>query len=280
MGMGQIGTSLPEIYRSFLPSPILELATQESLATCENCPQISKGAKPRYHESLKCCTFYPLLTNYLVGGVLAEHLPGADLICRQISQRQYVLPLGLGPSPAYQWRFINKNEKDFGNNPDLVCPFFAKNTGGCGLWKYRSSECRSFFCRSEKGEAGERFWRAFNEYLFFVEINLSQEFLLQTGFLPADFKAQLGRLKRLEFHSGDGQNWYLSEWEYQKLWDHWFGREREFFLQAYEWVKSLSQKNWNRDFGRESRKYEQAVLEAYQRTHWAKTRSFGSLTGF
>lgn len=193
---------------------------------------------------------------------------GQGLILRQLEQRQFILPVGLGPSPAYQWRFVNKSAGAFGNNPDLLCPFFAKGTGGCGVWRLRSSECRSYFCQSEQGEAGERFWRAFNEFLFFVEVNLSQEYLLLTGFLPVDFKSQMALLKRIEFKSGDGQNWCLSDWEHQRIWDHWLGREREFLLGAYSWVQGLRPKDWEREFAREARPYVDGVVQAYRRCSW------------
>lgn len=277
--MDLLQASLPKIYHSLLPPQVLELGVSESLATCHDCPQLLPKAKPAYAPELKCCTFFPLMGNYLVGGILAEDLPGKEALIKMMKWRQFVLPVGLGPAPAYQWRFVNKDPKDFGNRPELLCPFYEKEMGGCRVWQFRSSECRSFFCRSEAGEKGELFWRSFNELLFFTEVNLSQSFLFETGYLPADFKTQIKLLRRMEFKDGDGQNWCLSEYEHQKIWDHWLGREEEFFLKAYEWVKGINYGYWLREYGEPARKLTQDVVNAHRQTKWgrAKTRKGSGL---
>jgi hypothetical protein len=275
--MKSISTLLPDLYQRFLPAEVLELSVRESLATCDNCVQAKRGARPQYHPELKCCTFYPILVNYLVGGVLGDPSGSTGaLIRRQIEQGQFVMPVGLGPSPAYQWRYVNKRQEEFGNNSEFLCPYFQRGSGGCSIWQYRSSECRSFFCISEAGAAGEEFWRRFNEMLYFVEINLSQAYLLERGFLPIDFRQQMSLLRRSEFKDGDGTNWYLSEIERQKIWDHWWGREVEFFLGAADWVRSLSPTEWQKEFGPEFKPYVEAVRESFRRTTWKGTRSHSS----
>lgn len=267
--MTSISSVLPDLYQRILPSEVLELRVRESLATCDDCVKVQKGARPQYQAALKCCTFYPILANYLVGAILAE-APGQAqaLIRRQLEQGQFVIPVGLGPAPAYQWRYVNKRPEEFGNNSDFLCPYYQRDSGGCTIWQFRSSECRSFFCVSESGVAGEEFWRRFNEMLYFVEINLSQAYLLERGFLPKDFRSQMNLLRRSEFKDGDGTNWFLSQTERQKIWDHWWGREIEFFLGGAEWVRSLTTAEWQREFGREFKPYIEAVRESFRRTTW------------
>lgn len=225
----QLGDHLPKIYQKLLPESFLAQPVSESKAVCANCNMARQGV---YHEDLKCCTYYPFLANFLVGPSVED-----KVVKSLIRKKRFALPLGLVAPVAYQYEFQMKKGTDFGHRKDLLCPFYEK--GKCRIWKHRSGECAAFLCESSYGSEGLRFWREVGEFLFDVEMTLSQNVLLELGFDWFEIERQLESVRLRQFQRGDDQRWALSAEDHQGYWAHWAQRESEFYVRAFECAREM-----------------------------------------
>jgi hypothetical protein len=158
-----------------------EVEVSESKATCHDClcakPDRDQGL-PSYQADLKCCTFHPFLPNYAVGHLLAspETKPAIKELLRQkIRDREYALPMGIFVPVKYQVAFNNRQSEDFGNRAEFLCPYYDGQGQQCGLWLHRGSVCTSYYCTSDRGEAGLQFWATLGDYLHICEMVLAQD---------------------------------------------------------------------------------------------------------
>lgn len=223
--------SLPFLYNSLRSHIDFDKLNLTESVNCSACPMAKKGI---YKSELKCCTYYPFLPNYLVGGILEAGGEGARIILELLSQRAFVLPLGVLPPWDYKIRHKFKKGSDFGQRKDLLCPFFSQDKGDCSIWPFRNSACSTYFCTSDRGEEGKRFWAQTQETLFGFEMKLSQEYLLARGFLWNEVCEQLDFLEDPE-NGGVDKN-RLSIKEHQYLWQHHAGAELDFFIDSYKWL--------------------------------------------
>ncbi len=226
---------LPEIYNDLLPKEFLELNPQEKLATCSNCYKTKKGSpKPHYNPVFKCCTYYPFIPNYLVGAILMSGKQ--EILNNLILDRKYVLPIGVCAPADYQKQFRLKSFSDFGNCEDLVCPFYAKNIGGCSIWRFRGHECATFFCASSYGQKGEGAWQNIRDYLFDVEMELSQSVMVQKGYTPREIDKNLSYVKRPEDDVDASPE--LSAIKWAELWLHHEDDIVSYFKDCFQFVTS------------------------------------------
>lgn len=151
----------------------------EGRATCEACPMCSEAAPPGrgFAATSKCCTYVPALPNFLAGAILAAEGPGSlqakvSLRARMRDER-CLTPHGVDPSPEEKERYAAVVAAGmFGRDPSLRCPHYLPGSGGCGIWRHRNSVCATWFCRHERGAAGERFWQALERALTAIELEL------------------------------------------------------------------------------------------------------------
>lgn len=193
---------VPKIYKNFLNKKILTLNATETKATCDNCLRSrDKRFANTYKSNLKCCTFHPYLPNYAVGALLQQETetPGIKKIKEKINKREFSLPIGLMAPFDYQFIFLTKEETQFGNDENLLCPYFDKLKNQCSVWQYRGVVCTSFYCRSDYGQNGLKFWAVLSDYLSYVEMALAEECLVQLDFSPRDLSDQLKYLNKREF---------------------------------------------------------------------------------
>jgi Fe-S-cluster containining protein len=93
-------------------------------------------------------------------------------------------PLGLIPARSYRERHQRTPPEQRGET--LMCQFFSRSTRGCSIYKYRPSECRSYFCEgmtpghTKKAEDG-----------FAVETQFAQRALLVQGFSYPEIHRQI-----------------------------------------------------------------------------------------
>lgn len=151
----------------------------EGRATCEACPMCSGAAPPGrgFGAASKCCTYVPALPNFLAGAILAAEGPGslqAKVSLRaRMADRRCLTPHGVDPSPEEKERYAAVVAAGmFGRDPTLRCPHYLPGSGGCGIWRQRNSVCATWFCRHERGAAGERFWQALERALTAIELEL------------------------------------------------------------------------------------------------------------
>jgi hypothetical protein len=167
----------------------------ERLATCSDCAKLTKpGALPdpdAYNPDTKCCTYLPMLHNFLVGAMLDDESPdfasGKATVQARIDAGLAVTPLGLYATEEYLARYDAGVR--FGKDLSLRCPHYLHLEGGkCGVWRHRESTCSTWFCNYERGELGKDFWkRGVAPMLRAAELSLAQHCAAALGAGESDW---------------------------------------------------------------------------------------------
>lgn len=89
-----------------------------------------------------------------------------------------------------------------------------------------------FFCESSYGKSGHQFWQQFENYFSYLEMGVSQEVLVYKDFSPRDVTDQL------EFLMVEDKI-KLTASRYKKIWKHFYGQEKEFYIQAARFADEL-----------------------------------------
>jgi Fe-S-cluster containining protein len=176
-----------------------------------NWPRDARDLGP-FHANLKCCTFEPFLPNFTLGRMLSEGtLIGThDARLADAIRKGCLTPLGLLPAsdPSSFGTSEGTSEKpDFGRNLSARCSFLGERAQ-CTIWMHRPSVCRSYFCVSDLGPAGQAQWKAAEEKGNELEWRLANEVAWDLGFTQD------------EIENGE--------------WAEWRGREFEFFKKCSE----------------------------------------------
>lgn len=214
---------LPPLYGRWISELLGETLPEEQAATCDSCVQCGSHAPEgyRFADETKCCTYVPAIANYLVGGALrAGSLIGRErLLARMKDEPESVTPHGLDATEDERRRYrdILAAER-FGRDPELRCPYYLREAGGlCGVWRHRNGICATWFCKHDRGAAGQRFWQALEVLLTAVERELSHWCACTILFDETPEAA------------GDEAPWRA-----------WAGREAEYYRRAAELVEALS----------------------------------------
>lgn len=254
---------LPSLYSHILPKEILDFSIHETKTNCNDCTMSHKNTKNlTYNPNLKCCTYYPYLPNFLVGAILSDNsTPQAQNLIRNIiKKRKYALPIGLVPPIKYQLIFNKRKKHDFGNDPNLLCPYFNKTTNNCQIWKYRDSVCSTFFCFSDKGKKGILFWEKMNDYLTYVEMALMEEALVLLDFSPRQMSDLISYLNRETGTAYERNRWNLPQNKAKELWNGYFDDQELFFKKCFQIVNNMSKKDFNTAMGLQGEKIKDSLL--------------------
>jgi Fe-S-cluster containining protein len=249
-----IRNSLPSIYLKFFPESILDFAIEEKKATCDKCA-LSEGRSPdhrSYKPNLKCCTFHPFQTNYLMGQILLSPNTPKEVLERiraKIEKREYALPIGIVAPMPHQIKFAQRKDHEFGNREDWLCPYYDRIKNNCGIWKSRSSVCTSFHCLSSYGSAGFEFWDQLSDYISYVEMALMEEALLQLEFTPMEISDQLSFLNPEGQSSSRKRKQFLTKEFTSKVWKNYFEDQEGFYKKCYEIVANFSEKQFKKALG-------------------------------
>ena len=124
----------------------------------------------------RCCTYVPALPNFLVGAILSARGPGALQaqagVRARMADPRALTPHGLDPTPVEKERYAALVAAGaFGRDPALRCPHHLPG-GACAIWRHRNAICATWYCRHERGAAGERFWQALQRALTAIELEL------------------------------------------------------------------------------------------------------------
>jgi Fe-S-cluster containining protein len=180
-----------------------------------------------FDPALKCCTYEPFLPNFSIGRLLMRELEvsareagdstdstkgeetdhrekrSAVLIALDRAfARGVVTPLGLLPRES-RVDGGAAQAAGFGRDPGRRCAFLSESAT-CLIWHDRPSVCRSYFCVSDQGEAGQAKWREAERKGNEAEWTLAHELLWEMGFTQDETSS-------------------FAEWR---------GREREFFIEC------------------------------------------------
>lgn len=255
--------SLPPLYENLLPQEILNFSLQETKATCHDCLRArDQRFAFNYKANLKCCTFVPFIPNFAVGALLCENLKGANIIKQFINDRRFTLPLGIFPDPKYQFEFKVKSPTAFGNNEKLLCHYFDKKENQCSIWTYRGVVCTTFFCRSDYGNAGQKFWAEMKNYLSYVEMALAEDCLVLKDFSPRDISDQLEYLNKQRFSAQEKKQLVLNPDIYKKYWNGYLS-EVDFYIECYEIVLKHNRSYFKEIMGELGSQLTQKVIASY-----------------
>jgi len=245
----KIKHELPAVYQDLLPDILERSIVDEAFATCRNCAMVCPAGKeadklgrPSYLPDRKCCTYFPVLPNYLVGGILSSTdqaaAEGKGRIEAAITAGVGITPFGIFPPRTYSLLF--KQGVGFGRSKALLCPYFNLKEENCTIWRHRDAVCSTYFCKTVAGSAGKAFWEALKKYLLYIQDCLSGYVLLEMGF-------DAGMIMR-KFSAAEPQSLTAEELDrqapdpvtYRAMWGEWTGKETAFYLEAYERVRDLS----------------------------------------
>lgn len=259
----QLNVIVPEIYKKFIAKNILALDATETKATCDNCLRSrDKRFSYTYKENLKCCTFHPYLPNYAVGALLeqANKTVGILKIQKKIEQLEFSLPIGVLAPFEYQLKFLSKEENEFGNREDLLCPYFDQQKNQCSIWQYRGVVCTSFYCRSDYGQNGLKFWAVLSDYLSYVEMALAEECLVQLDFSPRDLSDQLMYLNKYDFNAQERTQKSLNPDVDKKIWNG-YQDKFEFYKKCFALVQKIDRNQFKEIIGEQGLALEKEVVE-------------------
>ncbi len=253
---------VPGIWRYILPQSIENcFVPREKKASCHSCPKIvTHGYRPDY----RCCTYHPKVPNYSLGLALVAGGEGGEIV-RQLAASGYLTPEGMVATPQ-RWSYYLADVQDdlFGKSKDVLCPFLLPDSGGCSIYAFRNGVCSTFFCHSDFGDQGKKFWESVQTLVVQCELALGQWVMDELG-IPA--KAYFQTVDSFADRVGtitaeDGQAWSLVAREI--LWGPWFGRELEYFEAAAKLVSDHRHLLWdiaNRTEIYEAVNFDRAAME-------------------
>jgi hypothetical protein len=158
-------TTFPPLQQRWLDELVGPIP-KELGCTCDSCVKLApKGQEKgpeQYDPETKCCTYMPMLHNFLVGALLDDPDPslaeGRATVEVRIDAGRAVTPLGLYATQEYLDRY--QDGLNFGRDPSLRCPHYLEHRGGaCGVWRHRESTCSTWYCVHDRGDADKKFWR-------------------------------------------------------------------------------------------------------------------------
>jgi hypothetical protein len=249
---GAAGGSLPSLYAGWMAALLAGPIPQETEATCSDCAMCVGRDERRtagrvfFDPMVKCCSFMPVLPNFLVGRILSDAGPGAararSSVEARIQERLAVTPLGLDRPAKYDLLYEH-GSAGFGQSRTLRCPHFVEPGGGrCAIWRHREAVCATYFCKHVRGSVGMDFWHSVRRLLGAVEADLAR-------WCVAELEVGTDVLQSL-FPSGDaaaGDPLGAADLDnrpdpaaYERLWGKWAGRERSFYARCARLVHDLS----------------------------------------
>ncbi|AGH95563.1 hypothetical protein [Pseudobdellovibrio exovorus] len=272
----KLQTILPPVYKGFISSKIMSLDVTETKATCDNCLRArDRRFSFTYKKELKCCTFHPYLTNYAIGALLEQDEiqqqstgahqgisknQGIQKIRNKIAEREFAFPIGMMAPFDYQYAFLTKSDDQFGNDENLLCPYYNRGQNRCDIWMFRGVVCTSFYCRSDYGQDGQKFWAVFSDYLSYVEMALAEECLVQMGFSPRDISDQLEFLNKREFEAEETEQKQISPAIDKSLWIG-YDDKISFYKKCFAIVKNLDRNQFKEILGPQGLSLEKEVVE-------------------
>ena len=236
--------TVPGIWQHLLPYEALTWRIpDERRSTCGNCPRIGSDD---YRPDYRCCTYHPKVPNYMLG--LGIDDPRTANLITQVAKDGWLLPDGFQATPS-QWVsfLIDVADDTFGKSQKVLCPFLDQANGNCGIYAYRNSVCSTFFCITDHGAAGRKFWDGMQSLVTQVELALSQWALQQSGFDVESYFERLDSLsnhmKKVTASKKSGRAW--SKYARQILWGEGFGHELEIYRSCAKVIEGNLERLWD-----------------------------------
>ena len=156
----------------------------ETRATCDACV-MARADWPRdaldpgpFDPKLKCCTFAPFIPNYTLAKLWDQ--PAMQVRIADAQRRAQLTPLGLIP--------LEETSTDFGRAEKDRCAFLNEQAR-CSIWSERPTVCRTYFCVSDRGAAGQAKWRKIEAEGNEAEWTKANEVLFELGFTQDEIES-------------------------------------------------------------------------------------------
>jgi hypothetical protein len=242
-GAGSLRSVFSKTLSHLLPEFFDAPAVVEPRATCANCAMCSPADTPLaatgFRPDIKCCTYWPTLPNFLVGSVLSdtssELEPARRVMRERISSRIGVTPYWLAPPRKYLVLLDAARESSFGRSDALLCPYYLRESGQCGIWKHREAVCATFFCKHAQGAVGHAFWRAVKRLVIDTETRLAEHLARAVAPDTREPVRLKGRLSREELEDRPPD-----DASYVAAWGKWVGREIDFYVECARRASAMS----------------------------------------
>lgn len=267
--------ALPPLYAGWMAALLQGPIPDETRATCGDCAMRPRAESDEigrgfFHPLVRCCTYVPGLSNFLVGRVLRETDPagefGRETLRARIRNGDAVTPLGVDSPRRY--RLLYGGGRGFGQSEALRCPHLVEESGHCGIWRHRNSVCTTWFCKHNRGAVGEQFWRELQRLLTAIEAELGWWCVMELDPGPGVTGTLLGMAGR----GGNGAPLSADEVDgvgsvelLRAVWGSWLGREETFYQECARLVEALSWADVLQLCGPEMRARARAVHQAYRR---------------
>ncbi len=250
--------------------PAERAATCDHCAMCDGSGEMAPDRAAFFNPATKCCTYLPVLPNFLVGRILADQDPAAADGRATVEARMLamvsVTPLGLG-LPLTYGLFYDHGTRAFGRSQSMRCPHYLPDGGRCGVWRHRNGICATWFCKHDRGALGYRFWQSLQRLFTTVERALAWWCVLEAG-IPA---AALQRLlppqpapTERELLTASDLDGTADPDAYRDAWAGWAGREPAFFQECGHRVGSLDWPDVLNIAGPEVAAHSRIVIDAYR----------------
>lgn len=195
----------------------------ESSVDCENCSMANPSGLTRdpgpFKANLKCCTYFPFLPNFSLGQLSEEQYHRAK-------PKGLFLPVGLYESVTARRYRESVGAQGFGQDENLLCPFFDQKKNQCGIWNYRPGVCTTYFCKSDRGQEGLNFWAGVEKKLNDFEWKLATETLRVMNF----DQNTLAYCQSAVANETDDEE---RDFFIQAAWGQWVGQEFQFYQEAF-----------------------------------------------
>jgi hypothetical protein len=189
-----------------------------------------------FRPDTKCCTYHPTLPNFLVGAVFSDASsamePARAALRAKIAGRIGISPRWVAAPRKYLVLLHAARESSFGRSEALLCPYYARESGTCGIWRYREVICATFFCKHTLGALGHSFWTAVKRLVAHAEARLAEHVAREVGPSTWEPSVARGKLTREDLEDRPPES-------YAKMWQGWEGREEEFYVECARRVSAM-----------------------------------------
>jgi Fe-S-cluster containining protein len=250
-------TPLPDLYAKWMEDALGSELPAEPRATCHDCVMCKGAAQPaevarevRFSPNSKCCTYVPLLPNYLVGKIIKDHSDEAQFgrtkLLERLKNRVGATPFGMVVD-AYSARIYERlvAEDQFGRDDSFRCPYYNPDGGLCGIWRHRNAVCSTWFCKYERRAIGARFWLSVRNLLLYVERELATYCVFKLGVDQSavnelfDANGHPRALKDMHTYLEDDTG-RMDNAVARLLWGQWYDKEETFYGACAELVGDLT----------------------------------------
>ena len=167
--------NLPDLVLSLVPAAD-GFDWVETRADCANCVMLASAGVPAdlaFIAATRCCTYHPLVPNFLLGNALRRSARARRLISARMDDPSGVSSWGIVASQAWSERHSEVGSDGWGRDLALRCPYWVGGDETCGIWADRNGACRCWYCKHDTGPRAALLWMRMQLLLERIERRLA-----------------------------------------------------------------------------------------------------------